>query len=422
MSEPRVAVVGAGVVGLACAWELRRARRRRASCSSAATVGGGVSRGNTGWVCAELHVPAAGSRDGARGAAPARHAAARRSCCARASIRPSCAGSGASGGAAASARFDAGIRALLALNRANAGAVRRLSRRRRRVRDARAPASSSLPARRAGSTSTVRIFRRLRELGYEGGAIDELDAAALAALEPALDRERRRRRPARARRPLRAPRELTAGLAERLRGRRRRDPRRLRAPRARATERRLGARDRRAAGARRAGRGRRRPADRPPAAPPRRARAARGRARLQRHARRPRHAAAARALPRGGEARPEPLRRRRAVAGVFELGRADAERSPGAGERLLAAARPYLGGWRPDAGRPGRGVGRAAAGDAGRPAVDRSASRHSTASTSPPGTGCSASRSHRRRRICLPLVLEGRAAPELAPFDPARRV
>ena len=62
-----------------------------------------------------------------------------------------------------------------------------------------------------------RTFRRLRELGYEGGSIDELDAAALAALEPALD-------PARVVAGLHAhvdrfvrPEQLTAGLAERLR-------------------------------------------------------------------------------------------------------------------------------------------------------------------------------------------------------------
>ena len=42
------------------------------------------------------------------------------------------------------------------------------------------------------------------------------------------------------------------------------------------------------------------------------------------------------------------------VAGVFELGASNDEISPAVGERLLAAARPYLGGWQPDAEAPSR--------------------------------------------------------------------
>ena len=56
MSEPRVAVVGAGVVGLACAWELRR-RGADVVVIERAGVGGGVSRGNTGWVSPSLTYP-----------------------------------------------------------------------------------------------------------------------------------------------------------------------------------------------------------------------------------------------------------------------------------------------------------------------------------------------------------------------------
>ena len=115
-----------------------------------------------------------------------------------------------------SARFDAGIRALLALNRRtlelfdayrDAGVAFEMH-----------TAGLVVAARTPGGLDLYRrIFRRLRELGYEGGAIDELDAAALAALEPALD-------PARVVAGLHArvdrfvrPEQLTAGLAERLR-------------------------------------------------------------------------------------------------------------------------------------------------------------------------------------------------------------
>ena len=40
------------------------------------------------------------------------------------------------------------------------------------------------------------------------------------------------------------------------------------------------------------------------------------------------------------------------VAGVFELGARNADVAPGVGERLLAAARPYLAGWQPDSDGP----------------------------------------------------------------------
>jgi len=49
-------VVGAGVVGLACAWELRRAGANVVVLERGA-VGGGVSRGNTGWVCPSFTYP-----------------------------------------------------------------------------------------------------------------------------------------------------------------------------------------------------------------------------------------------------------------------------------------------------------------------------------------------------------------------------
>ena len=56
MSEPRVIVIGAGVVGLACAWELRR-RGAGVVVVERSAVGGGVSRGNTGWVSPSFTYP-----------------------------------------------------------------------------------------------------------------------------------------------------------------------------------------------------------------------------------------------------------------------------------------------------------------------------------------------------------------------------
>src|SRR5437764_4884468 len=52
----KVAVVGAGVVGLACAWELARGGAE-VEVLEAGTVGGGVSRGNAGWICPSISSP-----------------------------------------------------------------------------------------------------------------------------------------------------------------------------------------------------------------------------------------------------------------------------------------------------------------------------------------------------------------------------
>ena len=115
MSEPRVAVVGAGVVGLACAWELRR-RGADVVVLEQAAVGGGVSRGDAGKGLDQLDLPAAGPgmlREGVRQLLTGGDAFVLRPSLDPAfvrwlwSFRRSC----------SSARFDAGIRALLALNR-----------------------------------------------------------------------------------------------------------------------------------------------------------------------------------------------------------------------------------------------------------------------------------------------------------------
>src|SRR5215212_1189413 len=186
MSDPRVAVVGAGVVGLACAWELAR-RGASVVVLERAAIGGGVSRGNTGWVSPSLTypLPAPGMvREGLRQLFGGGEAFVLRPSLDPAfvrwlwSFRRSC----------SPARFDAGVRALLALNR-----------RTLELFDAYRDAGVAFEMHAAGlvvASRTLggldiyrRTFRRLRELGYQGGEIDTLDATELVALEPALDRD-----------------------------------------------------------------------------------------------------------------------------------------------------------------------------------------------------------------------------------------
>jgi D-amino-acid dehydrogenase len=64
----RIVVIGGGVIGLACSWELVR-RGNEVVLLEAATLGGGVSSGNAGWICPALTspLPAPGMvREGAR--------------------------------------------------------------------------------------------------------------------------------------------------------------------------------------------------------------------------------------------------------------------------------------------------------------------------------------------------------------------
>jgi D-amino-acid dehydrogenase len=420
MSEPRVAVVGAGVVGLACAWELRR-RGADVVVLERATIGGGVSRGNTGWVSPSLTypLPAPGMlREGLRQLLTGGEAFVLRPSLDPAFVRwlwtfrRSC----------SPRRFDAGVRALLALNRRTLELFDA-------YRDAGVPfemhtAGLVVAARTPGGLDLYRTtFRRLRELGYEGGEIDELDAAALAALEPALD-------PARVVTGLHArvdrfvrPEELTAGLAERLRA----DGVEIReACELRALERRHGA------WALTTGSGSplitqqvvvaaglptapllRRLGVRVPLL------GARGYSvTVAGSGTPPRHAlylaeAKLGLSPFDGGVR---------VAGVFELGARNADAAPGAGERLLAAARPYLAGWRPDSDGPVEAwAGLRPATPDGLPLIG----------ALPGLDGVYLATGHGMLGVTLapatadllaPLVLDGRAAPELAPFDPARRL
>jgi D-amino-acid dehydrogenase len=420
MSAPQVAVVGAGVVGLACAWELRR-RGAEVVVIERGTVGGGVSRGNTGWVSPSFTypLPAPGMvREGLRQLVTGGEAFVLRPSLDPAfvrwlwSFRRSCSGD----------NFDAGVRALLALNRRTlelfdayreAGVAFEMN-----------AAGLVVAARTPGGLDLYRrIFRRLRELGYEGGAIAELDGASVASLEPALDRSR-------VVAGLHAlvdrfvrPEDLTAGLAEHLRagGAEVREGSELRALERRrggwllettsggpleaqsvivaaglATApllRRLGVRvpllGARGYSVTLAGRG----------TPPRHAL----------------YLAEAKLglSPFDGGVR---------IAGVFELGARDARTAPGAGERLLGAARPYLAGWRPDADGPVEAwAGLRPATPDGLPLIGALpglervylATGHGMLGvTLAPATA----------DLLAPLVLEGRAAAGLAPFDPARRL
>jgi D-amino-acid dehydrogenase len=106
---------------------------------------------------------------------------------------------------------------------------------------------------------------------------------------------------------------------------------------------------------------------------------------------------------------------------VFELGARDTAIPEDTGERLVAAARPYLGGWSPDADGPLEAwAGLRPATPDGLPLIG----------ALPGLEGAYLATGHGMLGVTLapatasllaPLVLEGRAGPELAPFAPARR-
>jgi D-amino-acid dehydrogenase len=419
MSDPRVAVVGAGVVGLACAWELRR-RGADVVVLERAGVGGGVSRGNTGWVSPSLTypLPAPGMvREGLRQLLTGGEAFVLRPSLDPAfvrwlwSFRRNC----------TSARFDAGIRALLALNR-----------RTLQLFDAYRDAGVAFEMHTAGLVVAARTpggldlyrrtFQRLRELGYEGGSIEALDAAALAALEPALDRARvGAGLHARVDRFVR-PEQLTAGLAERLQ--------------AEGVEIHEGCEVRTLA--RSDGGWALETTSGPVAAQRLVVAAGLPTAPLLRRlgVRVPLMGARGYSVTVAGRGTPprhalylaeaklglSPFDNGVRVAGVFELGASNDDVSPAVGERLLAAARPYLAGWQPDPDGPVEAwAGLRPATPDGLPLIGALpglddiylATGHGMLGvTLAPATA----------ELLAPLVLEARAAPELTPFDPARRL
>ena len=412
-------MVGAGVVGLACAWELRRAGADVVVLERG-TVGGGASRGNTGWVCPSLTypLPAPGMvREGLRQLVTGGEAFVLRPSLDPSfvrwlwSFRRSC----------SQDRFDAGVRALLALNR-----------RTLELFDAYRAAGVSFEMHEAGMVIAARsheglhlyrtIFQRLRELGYEGGAIAELDGAEVCALEPAFDRHAvAAGLHAKVDRFVR-PEQLTAGLAAHLRdggadvregcelrGLARRNGRIVLETTAGSEE-----------------------ADRvvvaaglPTAALLRRLGVrvplvgARGYSvTVDGVGTPPRHALYLAEAKLGLSPYDQGVR----IAGVFELGARSTEVPPDAGERLVAAARPYLAGWRPDGnGAPQGWAGLRPATPDGLPLIGALpglegvylATGHGMLGvTLAPATAA----------LLAPLVLEGRRAAELAPFDPARKL
>jgi D-amino-acid dehydrogenase len=418
MSDARVVVVGGGVVGLACAWELRRAGAAVVVLERGA-VGGGVSLGNTGWVCPSFTypLPAPGMvREGLRQLVTGGEAFVLRPRLDPAfvrwlwSFRRNC----------SRPRFDRGVRALLALNERTLAlfdAYREAG-----VSFEMHSAGLVLAARtRKGLDSYSAIFQQLRQLGYEGGAIDELDATALASLEPALD-------PTRIVGGLHAtvdrfvrPEQLTAGLAASLRA----DGVEIRERcTLTAFARQNGALALETSGGREL-------ADRVVVS------AGLSTTPLLRRlgARVPLVGARGYSVTIAGRGNPprhalylaeaklglSPFVGGVRIAGVFELGARDTEAPRDAGTRLMAAARPYLSGWRPDADAPVEAwAGLRPSTPDGLPLIGALpgldgvfvASGHGMLGvTLAPATAA----------LLAPLVLEDRAAPELAPFDPGRK-
>jgi D-amino-acid dehydrogenase len=310
-------------------------------------------------------------------------------------------------------RFDAGVRALLALNERTLDLF-----------DAYRAAGVEFEMQSAGMVVAARtregldlyraIFRRLHELGYRGGAIDELDGDALAELEPALDAgavvaglhatvDRFVR-----------PEELTAALAAALRsdGAEIHENVELTGIGPSGTLETSAGSERADRVVLAAGLATARFAPMPMVG-------ARGYSvTLAGRGEPPRHAlylaeAKLGLSPFAGGVR---------IAGVFELGPRRAEAPPGAGKRLVAAARPYLAGWRPDAdGEPQAWAGLRPATPDGLPLLGAHPSLPGVYLATGHGM-LGVTLAPASAALLAPLVLEGRAAPELAPFDPARRV
>lgn len=418
MSRSSIVVVGGGVIGLACAWELTRGGAA-VTVIERGEIGGGVSRGNTGWVVPSMTapLPAPGMvREGVRQLVTRGDAFVLRPSLDPAFVR----WLWRFWRSASPARFDAGVRALLALNR-----------RTLELFDAYRDAGIRFEMHSTGLVIAARtavglhhykdVFRRLRTLGYEGGEPDELDRDALAELEPALDRTNvEAGLHARVDRYVR-PEELTNGLADRLRDegvrilegcevvdlRKNPDGWTLTTDTADVRAENVVV----AAGlpsARLLGRFGVRVAFQP----------ARGYSvTIAGSGTPPRHALYLAEAKIGLSPYSNGVR----VAGVFELGASRAEAPAGAGERLLAAARPYLAGWRPDADEP---------------LTTWAGLRPATADGLPligalPGhDGLFVASGHGMLGVTLApataallalLVLEGRLAPELEPFAPGRR-
>lgn len=184
MGVVRVAVIGGGVVGLACAWELARGGAD-VTVLDAHRVGSGASAGNAGWVCPTIStpLPAPGiMREGLRHLLRPHGAFVLRprldATLARFLLRfaQSCTPS----------RFEEGTRALVELNRRTIELYREY---RAAGLDVELHESGLVVAARTGHglESYRELAALLRRLDYPG-RIDELDADAVVQVEPALAR------------------------------------------------------------------------------------------------------------------------------------------------------------------------------------------------------------------------------------------
>jgi len=382
-------------------------------------IGGGASLGNTGWVVPSMTspLPAPGMvREGIRQLVTRGDAFV---------LRPSLDPSFVRWlwrfwRSSTPARFDAGIEALLALNRRT---LELFDAYRDAGLDFEMVESGLLVVARtqAGLDHYRHIFRRLRTLGYEGSEPVELDGAAVAELEPAVDRSNvAAGLHARVDRYVR-PETLTGALADRLRedgvevaertgvsalrradsgwtivtaeGDRRADAVVVAAGLAASTL--------------------LRPLGMRLAMQP-----ARGYSvTVSGEGTPPRHAlylaeAKIGLSPYEGGVR---------VAGVFELGASRVEAPPDAGARLLAAARPYLAGWRPDTNAsPSTWAGLRPATADGLPLIGAIPSHEGLFVATGHGM-LGVTLAPATAALLAPLVLEGHAPPELRPFAPERR-
>jgi D-amino-acid dehydrogenase len=418
VSTPSVAVVGGGIVGLACAYELHRAGAP-VTVLERDRVGSGASGGNTGWVVPSMTspLPAPGMvREGMRQLVTRGSSFVLRPTPDLSFLRwlwhfhRSC----------SPARFDAGVRALLALNRRT---LELFDRYREEMAFEMHATGLLIAARSVDALHHFRsVFERLRELGYEGAEPDELDSRGAAELEPALD-------PANVVAALHAridryvrPEQLVAALAERLRAD---NVAVLEHTEVTGQERRgqtwelqttTGART----------------FDRVVVAS-----GVQTGVLLQSVARRvPMQPARGYSVTLGGSGTPprhalylmearlgvSPYEGGVRIAGVFELGARQPIAPPDAGRKLVAAARPYLRGWEPDTGgelqawaglRPATADGLPLIGEVpGSPGMFVASGHGMLGITLAPATAA----------LLAPLVLEGRKAPELEPFDPGRRL
>jgi D-amino-acid dehydrogenase len=181
-SDASVAVVGGGVVGLACAYALTR-RGARVVVLEGAAVGGGASRGNAGWVVPSLSMPLPGPgmlTTGLRAALDPHGALVIRPSLDTSwlrwlwQFRRSC----------TSERFRSGVLALVALNRATLTEL-----------DAYAAEGVEFESHATGMLVVARdqhglhwftsLFEELVRAGFEG-AMTSLDGDGARELEPAL--------------------------------------------------------------------------------------------------------------------------------------------------------------------------------------------------------------------------------------------